>query len=226
MPKVRTRLPNVFVGHPFSQRFPIKKFRRIFKDLPFNPIYGNTNLQTRHLLEIMKNNINKCDYAIFDLSDWNPNVALELGLSEGLKKKTLKGYYIILNTKRSNEVPSDIRGLQRLEYTSYDFKPDTGLGDQLAKSILSKEFWVRKITKHLANSQKLDKKILLSLKILAHLRDLVVLSLDNVKSLAKGTHLRKQDYDEVLDCLSDLNLIQRRRNSKVYILRRNIYKTI
>ena len=64
-------------------------------------------------------------------------MALELGLAEGLKKKPGKTYYILLNTKRSNEVPSDIRGIQRLEYTSYDFKAEVGLADQLVNYILS-----------------------------------------------------------------------------------------
>ena len=83
MPRVRTRMPSVFVGHPFASRFPVKKFRAIFRGLPFHVIYGNTDLQTKHLLAIMKGNIVKSDYSIFDLSNWNPNVALELGLAEG-----------------------------------------------------------------------------------------------------------------------------------------------
>jgi hypothetical protein len=128
MPKVRTRLPKVFVGHPFAGRFPVKKFRKIFKELPFDVIYGNTDLQTRHLLNIMKGNISKSDFSIFDLSDWNPNVALELGLAEGIKRKSAKAYYILLNSRRSGDVPSDIRGIQRLEYTSYDFKAEVGIG--------------------------------------------------------------------------------------------------
>ena len=46
----------------------------------------------------------------------------------------------MLNTKRTKEVPSDIRGIQRLEYTSYDFKAEVGLADQLVNYILSKEY--------------------------------------------------------------------------------------
>ncbi len=114
MPRVRTRFPNVFVGHPFAGRFPVKKFRKIFKELPFKVIYGNTDLQTEHLLDVMRASVLKSDFSIFDLSDWNPNVALELGLAQGLKKKPGKTYYIVLNTRRSENVPSDIQGVQRL----------------------------------------------------------------------------------------------------------------
>src|ERR1700733_6390029 len=78
--RVRTRFPNVFVGHPFAGRFPAKKFRKILQELPFTVVYGNTDLQTKHLLDIMRANILKADFSIFDLSDWNSNVALELGL--------------------------------------------------------------------------------------------------------------------------------------------------
>jgi hypothetical protein len=108
----------VFVGHPFAGRFPVKKFRRIFKELPFKVIYGNTDLQTEHLLDVMRASVLKSDFSIFDLSDWNPNVALELGLAQGLKKKPGKTYYIVLNTRRSENVPSDIQGVQRLEYAN------------------------------------------------------------------------------------------------------------
>ena len=118
MARVRTRFPNVFVGHPFAGQFLLKKFRKIFKELPFKVIYGNTDLQTEHLLDVMRASVLKSDFSIFDLSDWNPNVALELGLAQGLKKKTGKTYYIVLNTRRSENVPSDIQGVQRLEYTS------------------------------------------------------------------------------------------------------------
>ena len=139
MARVRTRLPDVFVGHPFASRFAVKKFRAIFRILPFNVIYGNTDLQTRHLLTIMKSNITKSDFSIFDLSDWNPNVALELGLSEGLKKKAGKDYYILLNTRRSGDVPSDIRGLQRLWSTP----PTISSGRLGSATSLSITYWRR-----------------------------------------------------------------------------------
>jgi hypothetical protein len=145
MPRVRTRFPNVFVGHPFANRFPVKKFRKIFKELPFKVIYGNTDLQTEHLLDVMRASVGKADFSIFDLSDWNPNVALELGLAQGLRKAPGKPYYILLNTRRSENVPSDIQGIQRLEYTSYDYKSEAGLGDQLVNYVLAKQYWTKKI---------------------------------------------------------------------------------
>ena len=224
MARVRTRMPIVFVGHPFRGRFPAKKFRKIFQDLPFKVIYGNTDLQTKHLLSIMKSNIAKSDFSLFDLSDWNPNVALELGLAEGLKRKAGKDYYILLNSRRSSDVPSDIKGLQRLEYTSYDFKKAAGLGDLLIQYVLAKDFWVKKIGKNISDEPKSEKLMLLSLRILAHLRDHEKLTSDNQKSLVRGTRLRQIDWDRVIDALKKLKLIRKIKNAKAYKKYRNIFR--
>lgn len=223
MARVRTRMPVVFVGHPFGHKFPKRKFRQIFKELPFSVQYGNTDIQTAHLLAIMKSNISKADFSMFDLSDWNPNVALELGLAEGLKRRALKPYYILLNTRRSKEVPSDIRGLQRLEYTSYDFKSEVGLGDQLIQ-ILGKEYWVRKLWKLVEGEDKAEKKRITLLKILGHYRDHEKLTPDNLHSLTRGTHLRKEDRNDMLRLLLKLKLIKAVRNTNVYVLRKKLYK--
>jgi hypothetical protein len=169
MARVRTRLPNVFVGHPFANRFPTKKFRKIFDELPLKVVYGNTDLKTEHLLDIMRTNIGKADFSIFDLSNWNPNVALELGLSQGLKKKPGKQYYIILNTRRSMNVPSDIQGIQRLEYTSYDYKSAAGLGDQLINFVVAQQYWIKKIWAKIPDTSKGRKQRRVAIRILAHL---------------------------------------------------------
>jgi hypothetical protein len=224
MARVRTRLPNVFVGHPFAGRFPVKKFRRIFRELPFNVIYGNTDLQTRHLLQIMKSNIGRADYSIFDLSNWNPNVALELGLAEGLRRRPGKDYYILLNTRRSSEVPSDIRGIQRLEYTSYDFKAGAGIGDQLVNFILSKEYWIKRVWKEIPDGPKVARKRLMTLRILAHFRDHERLTAENLRSVARGTHLREDDRAEVLRALSKHKLVRKAPRGNVYTRYRRVYR--
>ena len=224
MARVRTMMPKVFVGHPFGGKFAVKKFRGLFKELPFAVQYGNTDIQTKHLLTIMKEQINKFNFSIFDLSDWNSNVALELGLAEGLKKQSLKKYYILLNTRRSKNVPSDIQGLQRIEYTSYDYRKDSGLGYQLVFSILAKEYLVRKVQKELTGQKYLEKKVQLALKILGHLREHERLNQDNIKTLARGLRLRQGDTGNVLDVLVALKIIKKIADSKVYKKRRQIFK--
>lgn len=216
-------MPQVFVGHPFAGRFPVARFRGIFKQLPFKVIYGNTDLQTHHLLNVMKANISKSDFSIFDLSDWNPNVALELGLAEGLKRQAAKKYYIALNTRRSQEVPSDIRGIQRLEYTSYDFKPEAGLGDSLIQYILVKEYWVKRLWRVIPEAGNGRKMRTMALRILAHFREHNKLTLDNIKTVAQGTRLRQQDRDKVVEVLRELKLLRKIKGANAYNCPRKLF---
>ena len=226
MSRVRTRFPNIFVGHPFANRFPVKKFRRIFQELPFNVIYGNTDIQTKHLLEIMRNNIGKSDFSIFDLSDWNPNVALELGLAQGLKRIPGKKYYILLNTSRSRNVPSDIQGIQRLEYTSYNHAKIAGLGYQLTNSILKNEHWIKKIWTQIPDAGNGPKKRNMAVRILAHMRDHQRLTVENIRTITRGTRLRDNDKNEVLNILCKLKLIKKIRNTTNAFQRyRKLYST-
>jgi hypothetical protein len=52
-----------------------------------------------------------------DISSWNPNVTLELGIAIA----TSQDWYICFNPEKTElaEVPSDIRGLDRIQYTSF-----------------------------------------------------------------------------------------------------------
>ncbi|MDD5016385.1 MAG: hypothetical protein PHW73_15055 [Atribacterota bacterium] len=224
MSRVRAMMPNVFIGHPFGGRFAVTKFRALFKELPFTVQYGNTNIQTKHLLAIMKEQISKSDFSIFDLSDWNSNVALELGLAEGLKRKPLKKYYILLNTRRSKNVPADIQGMQRIEYTSYDYRKDSGLGYQLIYYILYKEYLVKKIHAVFSGQEYVEKKVQLALKIMGYLRDHERLNQDNISTLARGLRLRKTHTDNVMKALEDLRVIKKAGGLSVYSKRLQIFK--
>lgn len=217
--RVRMRLPKVFVGHPFRQRFPVRKFRKFFKDLPFSVVYANSDIETKHLLQILKKNIKDADYSLFDLSGWNPNVTLELGLAEGLGKKAIKKYFILLNTRRGSEAPADVRGIQRLEYSRYDYSPEKGLGDCLI-TILRRENWVKKIVtelqKQISEAIKYDNCLLISLRIIAHMRDYDKITNDNLKTIIRGTRLRRDVVDKVLCILQDMSFIKKGRGRGVY----------
>jgi hypothetical protein len=54
---------------------------------------------------------------LFDISSWNPNVTLELGIALA----TSDDWYICFNPDKTEmkEVPSDIRGLDRIQYKSF-----------------------------------------------------------------------------------------------------------
>ena len=82
-------LPTAFVGCSYGKKFKFKAFRKTLETLPIAWYYADTSLHTKHLLEILTTYIKAVDLCIFDLSLWNPNVALELGLSEGLGQENL-----------------------------------------------------------------------------------------------------------------------------------------
>ena len=86
--------PTVFVGCPYKSPFKFKAFRDALNLLPFSWYYADTRLHRRYLLPILTTYIKAVDYCLFDLSLWNPNVSLELGLAEGdvYKRQPLECY--------------------------------------------------------------------------------------------------------------------------------------
>lgn len=74
----------------------------------------------RHLTTKVLERLEWCSLAIFDLSEWNPNVALEFGICEGLVRGNRRNVWLLLDTTKSKDVPSDIQGLAQIRYTSLE----------------------------------------------------------------------------------------------------------
>jgi hypothetical protein len=57
-------------------------------------------------------------FGIYDVTSWNANVTLEYGIARGLGTKA----FIAFNPDRTDvaEVPSDVRGYDRLQYAELD----------------------------------------------------------------------------------------------------------
>jgi hypothetical protein len=57
-------------------------------------------------------------FGIYDVSGWNANVTLELGMALGLRETS----YILLNPTAhvSDEAPADLRGFDRIEYRTFE----------------------------------------------------------------------------------------------------------
>lgn len=110
----------VFVAYPYSL-FPSDDYRKVFRnieneyDVIFN--FADEQVSSDYLLNKISNMIRECELSLFDITGWNPNVTLELGLAVGLDKR----HYILFNTRISqqSEAPTDIRGKERIQYTSY-----------------------------------------------------------------------------------------------------------
>lgn len=211
-------LPTAFVGCSYGKKFKFKAFRRTLETLPIAWYYADTSLHTKHLLEILTTYIKAVDLCIFDLSLWNPNVALELGLSEGLGQE----YYILVNKNQSKDVPSDLKGMQRIDYSSpKGFKEDS-LFTNIARYLVKEQTHPRRIWEKLSPPHR-DKKFYLALMILAHFRDNQRLKNAEIKRLSRGLYLQKDDQDEVLDVLEDRGIISARGSALGTKLKKRLY---
>jgi hypothetical protein len=123
-------------------------FRSALERIPFRWYYAEPYHQTP--FGILTTYINSVDYCVFDISTWNPNVALEIGLAEGLGKD----YYILLNKNLKKNVPSDIQGLQRIEYDDPGSLGVTGLIPQLIKYLVREHTHPRNIYNELSGNNR------------------------------------------------------------------------
>ncbi len=116
-----------FVAHPYRGDFPSKEFREtlssIEKEFRVRFSYADKVLTAEYLLTKLKNAIQTSGRSLFDVTYWNPNVTLELGLAYGLGEKNRILISIDTSLHGAEKVPSDLAGLDRLEYSGLqDFK--------------------------------------------------------------------------------------------------------
>lgn len=204
MAKSRYKLPNVFVGCPYGGQFKFTTFKGTLEKIPFRFTYADTRLQTKHLLELLRKHIQTADFCIFDISTWNPNVALEIGLADGMEAE----FYILVNRKLSKGVPADIQGVQRIEYSSYDdFDEEDGLLPKLVRYLVREHTHPRNIWDALEADAARDKKYYLALRILAHFKDRKRLTGEQLTTLSRGTYLRKADKQDLMAQLGGMGLL-------------------
>lgn len=109
----------VFVAYPYS--IPKADYRKPFEAVgkAFNVkfVFADEKISNLHILDKIKGYIVDSSFGIYDITAWNPNVALELGLALGLNRTA----YIAFDPSKTNanDVPSDLRGMDRLQYSSF-----------------------------------------------------------------------------------------------------------
>jgi hypothetical protein len=194
-------MPTVFVGCPYAKPFDFTRFKETLARLPVAWYYADTHLNSKHLLDILTTYVKAVDYCLFDLSFWNANVSLELGLAEGHGTQ----YYILVNKKYSKDVPSDIKGIQRIEYSQTDYDPN-GLIPNIVRYLIKDNTHPRNIWQELGGENK-DKKFYLALAILAHFRENKRLLPEHTAQLSKGLYLRKEVQREVITLLEELGFL-------------------
>jgi len=110
--------PKIFVAYPysFSKADYRGAFRKVGKKYSVEFIYADQRITNRQILEKIESMIMEAEFSIFDVTSWNSNVALELGIAIGAQQD----YYIIFNPDEGDEhPPSDLGGIDRLQYTDY-----------------------------------------------------------------------------------------------------------
>ncbi len=110
---------SVFVACPYAL-FPLQDYKNVFtnvrKTFPVEFVFADEQITNVHIMEKITNYILDSDFSLFDVTGWNPNVTLELGIAVGLRRQ----YYILFNPHlhKADDAPADIRGIDRLQYTS------------------------------------------------------------------------------------------------------------
>ncbi len=94
-----------------------RKFISLEKTYGVKFIFADEKITNMHILQKIISYIKTSDFSLFDISGWNPNVTLELGVALALSDN----WYICFDPKHTpaSEVPSDIKGLDRIQYSSY-----------------------------------------------------------------------------------------------------------
>lgn len=120
LPKTNRNPRQVFVAYPYTL-FDKTDYRRPFNELSkafgVNFVFADEKITTLHILQKIADHIRSSRFGVYDISGWNANVTLELGLAYGLNEKA---YIISDPTKHAHdEVPADLRGLDRLHHRSF-----------------------------------------------------------------------------------------------------------
>lgn len=131
-----TRSPRqIFVAYSYKL-YPKDDYRKVYSELAkafqVKFIFADEKITNLHILQKIVNYIRSSRFGIYDISGWNPNVTLELGLAFGLNEKA----YIAIDPVKTKveEVPADLRGIDRIQYSSYS-ELQKGLETLLAQEL-------------------------------------------------------------------------------------------
>ena len=114
----------VFVAYAYGvydRRDYRKPFTEVESEYDVKFIFADEKITNMHIMQKIISYIKASDFSLFDISGWNPNVTLELGFAMA----TADNWYILFNPDKTpqNEVPSDIKGIDRVQYRSFsEFK--------------------------------------------------------------------------------------------------------
>lgn len=115
------RARQIFVAYPYGI-FDRADYRGVFaglgRDHSVKFVFADERITNLQVAEKIRNQIQLSDFSLFDISGWNANVSFELGMAYEMRGVD---WYICFNPEKSGsaEVPSNIRGLDRIEYRGF-----------------------------------------------------------------------------------------------------------
>jgi len=111
---------SIFVAYAYNL-YDKRDYRSVFtaleKTYGVKFLFADEKITNMHILQKIISYIKASDFSLFDISGWNPNVTLELGIALAISDK----WYICFNPEKTPvaEVPSDIKGIDRIQYISF-----------------------------------------------------------------------------------------------------------
>jgi len=191
--------------------------------MPIEFLYADSSIKSKHVLDRIRAGIVRADYCVFDITDWNANVTLEVGLAEGLNKP----YYVLFKPGRGakKEPPSDLKGIQRFQYTKVDGFSEDCLTYQFAFELVKKLTHPRYVWDQLSGPLR-EKQFMFAMRVLAHFKNYKVLRRRDLSPMAKGSYLREDARDEVLEILHGRQLIKGRLDGQKWQSGKNLYRDV
>ena len=110
----------IFVAYSYNL-YPKADYRRPYQELgkafQADFVFADEKITTLHILQKIADYIRGSRFGIYDISGWNANVTLELGLAFGMNERA----FIAIDPSKTpvSEVPADLRGIDRIQYSSY-----------------------------------------------------------------------------------------------------------
>jgi len=215
--------PSVFVGCPYKPESAFLKLRKALDRVPIEFVYADTSISTQHVLERIRQGITRTDFSLFDITGWNANVTLEVGLAERLNKD----YYILFRPGHGakSEPPADLKGVQRFQYRKFDGLTSKALTYQLNEHLVRKLTHPRYIYDQLSGADR-TKMFTVAMRILAHFKRYENVRRVDLKEITRGTWLREESVQEVLQMLKDRDLIKGRLDGQKWSPARDLYKHV
>lgn len=120
LPSPAKKPRQIFVAYSYrlyDRRDYRRPYDHVAKAFDVQFVFADEQITDLHILQKIMSYIRESQFGIYDISGWNANVTLELGLAFGLSERA----FIAIDPSHTptSEVPSDLQGIDRVQYASF-----------------------------------------------------------------------------------------------------------